>query len=66
MDAVFARGFRGPESRGSGLGLSIARTLVRQQGGELELRRGVTGTSSGASFVLSLPVVTPAEVVAAS
>jgi signal transduction histidine kinase len=65
-DAVFDRGYRGPESRGSGLGLSIARTLARQQGGELALRRGGTGTSRGASFVLSLPVVTPAGVVAAS
>jgi signal transduction histidine kinase len=65
-DAVFDRGFRGPGSRGSGLGLSIARTLVRQQGGELALGRGATGTSRGASFVLSLPVVTSVEVVAAS
>ncbi len=57
-DTAFERGFRGTDSRGSGLGLSIARTLVRQQGGELEL--GQAGT--GASFVLSLPLVTPAAV----
>jgi signal transduction histidine kinase len=57
-DTAFERGFRGADSRGSGLGLAIARTLVRQQGGELEL--GQAGT--GASFVLALPLVVPAAV----
>jgi signal transduction histidine kinase len=51
-DSVFERGVRGPDSRGSGLGLSIARSLVRQHGGELELRR----TDGGATFVVSLPL----------
>jgi signal transduction histidine kinase len=59
-DTAFDRGFRGSDSRGSGLGLSIARALARQQGGELELAR----TGSGASFVLSLPVATSVQVVA--
>lgn len=54
-DSVFDRGFRGPDSGGSGLGLSIARNLVRRNGGELELGRSETG----ATFVVSLPVAAP-------
>ncbi len=48
---VFERGYRGPSSRGSGLGLYAARELMREQGGELEL-----GPSRrGATFLLTLP-----------
>jgi two-component system sensor histidine kinase BaeS len=35
---VFERFYRGPESRGSGLGLPIAQLLVRAQGGEITAR----------------------------
>ena len=53
--SAFDRGARGPDSDGSGLGLSIARALVRRNGGELELRR----TGSGTTFVISLPLAMP-------
>jgi signal transduction histidine kinase len=56
-DLVFDRGFRGPDSRGSGVGLSIARALVRRHGGELEL----ASTEARTTFVLSLPAVDAAE-----
>lgn len=35
LDRIFERFYRAPESRGSGLGLPIARELVRAHGGEL-------------------------------
>ena len=51
-DRVFEPGVRSPDGHeGSGLGLALARRLVRAGGGELQLRPdGV-----GARFVLSLP-----------
>jgi two-component system OmpR family sensor kinase len=49
--AIFERGSRGQASNGSGLGLFVARTLMRQQGGDVELR----GHFRGAVFVLTLP-----------
>ena len=48
---VFARGARGPESPGSGLGLHVARTVMRSQGGDVELRH----REGGATFVISIP-----------
>jgi signal transduction histidine kinase len=51
-DAVFDRGFRGPLSPGTGLGLAVARALARQHGGELSL----SPSAIGATFVLSLPL----------
>ena len=42
-------------NHGSGLGLSIARQLARQMGGDLTARS--QGPSTGATFVLALPVV---------
>jgi signal transduction histidine kinase len=43
---------------GSGLGLYLARGVVRAHGGELSYRRGATG---GAHFVLELPIGRPAD-----
>lgn len=51
-DGLFARGVRGDSSSGSGLGLYVARTLMRQQGGDLQVRHR---RDQGAAFVLSLP-----------
>jgi signal transduction histidine kinase len=61
LATLFQRGARGPESRGSGLGLHVSRTLMRQQGGDLFLRDRV----GGATFVITLPLsvtVAPAAV----
>jgi signal transduction histidine kinase len=53
---VFERGFRGPASGGSGLGLHEARMLMRAQGGDLVLE----GDGPGACFVTTLPAAEPA------
>ena len=50
---VFDRGVRGAASGGSGLGLYVARTLMRRHGGDVELRSRV----GGACFVVVLPAV---------
>jgi signal transduction histidine kinase len=50
---AFDRGVRGATSTGSGLGLYVARTLMRKHGGDVELRSRV----GGACFVVLLPVV---------
>jgi signal transduction histidine kinase len=50
--SAFDRGFRGTASRGTGLGLSVARTSARRLGGDLELAPTATGTT----FVLTLPL----------
>ena len=47
-------------NHGSGLGLSIARQLARQMGGDLTARS--RGPATGATFVLALPVVPPEAV----
>lgn len=62
LELIFKRfhgGTRGTKTRqGSGLGLSISRTLAELNGGELEARR-VEG--SGALFTLALPAAPPAN-----
>jgi signal transduction histidine kinase len=50
-ESLFAWGVRGPESEGSGIGLSTAKTLAERLGGQLRLDPAV----SGACFVLTLP-----------
>lgn len=48
----FVRGDQSRKSQGSGLGLSIVRSYIQLQGGEIELEE----SESGASFLISLPV----------
>ena len=63
-DRVFERGFRlDPSSRvaGDGLGLAVARKIVRDQDGDLWLEEGPTG---GAAFVLSIPAAPALRIVA--
>ncbi|WP_460713870.1 sensor histidine kinase [Nocardioides dilutus] len=48
---IFERGSRGHHSPGQGLGLAIARRLMTEQGGTLDLRQAV----DGATFVVGLP-----------
>lgn len=52
---LFERGARGEGSNGSGLGLFVSRTLMREQGGDLELR----GHKGGAVFVVTLKPAKP-------
>ena len=50
-DKIFKWGFRGRESRGSGLGLYLVKTIVESYGGRVELRNGKGG---GATFDIYL------------
>jgi signal transduction histidine kinase len=61
-DLVFERGFRvDPDSApGSGLGLAVARDLVRSQDGDLWVEDGPAG---GAAFVISIPAAPALRVV---
>ncbi len=52
LDPVFERAARGPNSRGSGLGLFVARRLMERQRGSIDVRRRRGG---GSSFVVRLP-----------
>ena len=61
-EAVFERFYRGEEGEaggGSGIGLTIARVLVRAHGGDL--RASSEGTGQGARFTATLPLAGPAE-----
>lgn len=49
---IFAWGGRGSDSRGEGIGLSLARRLMTEDGGSLRLADDQHG---GSSFVISLP-----------
>lgn len=55
-ERIFSSGVRGPASGGQGLGLAIARRLMVERGGSLELLNTVTGSVSGATFVARLPM----------
>jgi signal transduction histidine kinase len=50
---LFTSGVRGPESPGEGLGLAIARRLMSDRGGSLEL---TASRHHGATFVARLPI----------
>jgi len=52
LEHVFDRFTRSADSRGSGLGLSIARDLVHAHGGTIEVANGPTG---GAVFSFTMP-----------
>lgn len=56
VERVFERGIRGKGSPGHGLGLSVSRSLMRAQGGDVELRPSPVG----ADFVLVLPAAVTA------
>jgi len=58
-EPVFERTARGPASRGSGLGLFVARRLMARQGGSVEVRPRPGG---GCSFIVRLArVIGPAQ-----
>ena len=62
-DEVFERGVRldGAVADGSGLGLTVARRIIRSQDGDLWLTEGRFG---GAAFVISIPAAPALRVVA--
>lgn len=63
-DVVFERGGRGHAARdlpGSGLGLHVARELMRTQGGRLWLDDGPDDAPGGACFAVALPGFTAAR-----
>ena len=59
-DQIFDRGVRQDGSAGQGLGLYIARKIVVQNGGWLDLDDVDQERRTGASFVLQLPAREPA------
>jgi signal transduction histidine kinase len=52
IDRLFERGTTGDPSAGEGLGLHVARELIRRQGGDLVL---VPQDERGARFLFTLP-----------
>jgi signal transduction histidine kinase len=57
-ESIFERGVRRPGSRGQGLGLAMARSLVESVGGALTLAPAGAG---GACFCVALPVLEQEE-----
>ncbi|MBT8193271.1 MAG: HAMP domain-containing histidine kinase, partial [Acidimicrobiia bacterium] len=55
LERIFDRFYRAPgtDRRGSGIGLTIARSLARAHGGEVEASSG--GPGRGATFTVRLP-----------
>ncbi len=53
LPKIFDRFYKGSASRGSGLGLTIARNLVNAHGGEI---RAESQPGKGATFVFTLPI----------
>ncbi|AZH25633.1 hybrid sensor histidine kinase/response regulator [Haloplanus aerogenes] len=53
-DAIFGRGEKGLDSRGTGLGLYLVETLVEQYGGDVRVE---DNDPEGAVFVVELPTV---------
>ncbi|WP_297739360.1 HAMP domain-containing sensor histidine kinase [Nocardioides sp.] len=57
-EQIFDWGVRGDESRGQGIGLNLARRLVVEQGGSLDL---AVPSTAGSSFVIRLPAARQSE-----
>ena len=53
LSRIFDRFYKGPTSKGSGLGLTIARSLMIAHGGTIEASSGPTG---GTSITITLPL----------
>lgn len=51
MPRIFDRFVKGGDSKGMGLGLSIARDLIRAHGGDIQ----VTSSPTGTTFIVSIP-----------
>jgi signal transduction histidine kinase len=58
LDRLFSRGGRGPDSRGTGLGLYVSRQLMLEQAGDLTLTRH----TGGCTFLITLPIAPPLHV----
>ncbi|ARS54172.1 ATP-binding protein [Kushneria konosiri] len=62
-ESIFERFFTGEKTdagpHGSGLGLTICRSMVRAHGGEVEVTDGPNGR--GATFIISLPLIEAPE-----
>jgi signal transduction histidine kinase len=51
LETLFTSGHRGPDSKGSGLGLALSRRVARSLGGDVHL----TSAADPTSFTLTLP-----------
>ena len=53
IERAFERFHKGPDSRGAGLGLSIARSLILAHGGEI---RAASAPGRGTTMTMTLPL----------